>query len=537
MTGGRVPRRRVLAACGTAVAGGLVGCVQYLPVDKGVPNDTGGSTIHVRPGGGFFNSGAEDDPLGSINRAVNLADPGDTVYVHPGEYVELVETSVGGDPENPLTLTGPANAVLKPPEGKESSALEINNSYTHLTGLTITGLHNADAPDDPNSYHQDKLISINSNADGPDDYLEGLVVSPHRLGNAGQALINSVQFKDSEIGGFKVIGPAGTKWILDDTEGHNGEIVYLGTAPDNRHERGYDTYDQTRNIRVHHIDNSEGHPHSELVDCKTGTRDITIEYCTDGGGSQEQEGGKQNSILLDGHRCTVRRCLIEGSEGPPIQIGPTHLKRDTLEAGWGAEPQTPLEQQMGTEHSIYHNALLDYGAAHRGAIAYFRMQEFPDRDTNPTPNDQHTVCGNVFETETAGEPGRSCQADVPTANGVGHLAGNSPWEGTPLTLEDMRDRIASIETEATIQSPRLTVGETVTVVVTVRNAGGEAGSTRLVLSAVGIDFPIAEARVEVPPGEQKRIELTTKPIPQAGEHALTLNGDPIGSVTVAENDD
>jgi len=267
-----VSRRQTLAMAAMATVGGLTSCLGYLPVDKGVSDDDGATTIHVKPEGSPLNSGAPDDALTSIDRATDFADPGDTVYVHPGEYTELVDLTTGGSPGEPFTLTGPPDAMLRPPEGKDQPALDINESYTYLTGLTITGLHDPAATEDPDSYHPGKLIPIDGDADDPDEYLEGLVVSPYQLGGAGQSLINSVQFKDSEIGGFKIIDPAGTDWIFGDSEGHNGEIVYLGTAPNNRLDRGFEQYDRTRNIRVHHIDNSEGHLHSELVDCKAGNR-------------------------------------------------------------------------------------------------------------------------------------------------------------------------------------------------------------------------------------------------------------------------
>lgn len=114
-----VSRRRFLAASSAAIIGGLSGCVRYLPLDKGQSTGDGTSTIHVKPDGSFTNPGTEESPLGSINRAVNIADTGDIVYVHSGEYTEVVEAEVGGDPDNPVTLTGPKDAVLKPPGGKE----------------------------------------------------------------------------------------------------------------------------------------------------------------------------------------------------------------------------------------------------------------------------------------------------------------------------------------------------------------------------------------------------------------------------------
>lgn len=129
-------RRQLLLATSATLAGGISGCVRYAPIDKGQSNDTGSSTIHVKPTGGITNSGTEQSPLGSIHRAVNIADQGDTVYVHSGEYTEIVEIEVEGTPESPITLTGPADAVLKPPDGDDGAVLSINSSHIHLTGLT-----------------------------------------------------------------------------------------------------------------------------------------------------------------------------------------------------------------------------------------------------------------------------------------------------------------------------------------------------------------------------------------------------------------
>ena len=55
----------------------------------------------------------------------------------------------------------------------------------------------------------------------------------------------------------------------------NGEIIYLGYS-----------VPETRNIHVHHVANTEGHPHSELIDAKWETREIRIEHCTDVDGAR-----------------------------------------------------------------------------------------------------------------------------------------------------------------------------------------------------------------------------------------------------------
>ena len=161
-----VSRRQTLPMAAMA-AGGLTGCLGYLPVDKGVSDDDGATTIHVKPEGSPLNSGAPDDALTSTDRATDFADPGDTVYVHPGEYTELVDLTTGGSPGEPFTLTGPPDAVLRPPEGKDQLALDIKESYTYLTGLTITGLHDPAATEDPDSYHPGKLILIDRDQTTP----------------------------------------------------------------------------------------------------------------------------------------------------------------------------------------------------------------------------------------------------------------------------------------------------------------------------------------------------------------------------------
>lgn len=521
-------RRRFLAVAGTTIMGGVAGCVRHLPVDKGVQNGKEGAVIHVQPDGSFFNSGGEDEPLGSIHRAVNVADPGDTVYVHPGEYVEEVEADVGGDSENPVTLTGPEDAVLKPPEGYEGPALAIDKSYFHLTGLTITGLYDPDAPKDPASYHRDKLISINSDADGPDDYLEGLVVSPHALGGAGQALINSVQFKDSSVGGFKVIGPAGTKWIFDDDEGHNGEVVYLGTAPDNRLDRGYDTYDRTRNIRVHHIDNSEGHLHSELVDCKAGVENVTIEYCTDGGGAKSNDSYYTRSISMDGMSCTVRWNIFRDIHGYGVRIGPQSYISDINFVD--SEPQTEYDRRLGTNHAIYGNV---FAGCTSDAIDFLRESMRPGRATNPLPEDQRVFCGNLYDGHSDGHSAAENCGDGPTSEGIGHLGGASPWEGIPPKKEDLFEEIATAQhLKVTVHTTTVSPGP-FEIPVTVANNSDTADDVTLGLRTG--EHLLTETTVQVPAGGARDATLTEN-LDQTIELGIMRNGQKVGSVQITDSE-
>ncbi len=518
----------MIGGVGGAIVGALAGCAQYVPAEKGVPSDeTSGKTIHVKPDGGFLNSGAEDDPLGSIDRAINVADPGDTVYVHPGTYVESVQIHDGGTAEDPITLTGPPEAILKPPEGSETACVKIDGSYVHLTGLTVDGLHNPDEPRNPDSYHPDKLISINSGADDSDTYLTGLVVSPHRIGNASQSLINSVQFRDSTIGGFKVIGPAGARWLFDDTEGHNGEIVYLGTAADNRVERGYDEYDRTRNIRVHHIDNSEGHPHAELVDCKEGVSNVTIEYCTDAGGIQSDDSPFASAIILNGFDCTVRWNIIQDAEGSGIEIGPWGTMSNPAHLG---EPETAFERRFGTGHAIYGNVftgnVLD-------AIDFLRESKVPGRETNPRPEDQRMICENLVDAYSDGDPDTVCDSDRPSTDGVGHLGGESPWNGTAPTADEILARDAQDpHLDVAVETTSATTDESMEIPVSVTNDGEDTAEVELDLR-VG-DYVFDTHRLTVPAGGTRSTRFSNGAPSNPAELSLLRNGQKVAAIEVRE---
>lgn len=550
MTDGRVTRRRMLASLGTAGSVGIAGCssgdstetsteTNQPPLDadstenatepRTTSQDATSETIHVSTDGSDDDPGTEDEPLSSIQTAVERVESGQTIYVHPGEYFEYVEFRDGGEPNAPVTLTGPPDAVLKPPEGIDHQVISVDASHVHITGLTITGLYDEDNPEAPESYHPGKLVALNSFPEDGDDYIEGLVVSPHRIGNAGQSLINSQMLRDCEIGGFEVIGPAGARWIFDDgVDDHNGEIVYLGTAGDNRLERGFEGYDRSRNIRVHHIDNSAGHPHSELVDCKGGIQDVTVEYCTDGGGAQSDDSYHSQSINLAAHQCTVRWNVIRDAEGSGIEIGPTAYMNDLDFLG---EPQTDLEQRMGMDNSIYDNVFTGNAS---DAVDFFRESHLPGDDVNPLPEDQRVFCGNLFDGYSDGAPERPCPSNIPSGEGVGHLGGDSPWDGEAPTKEAVFSRHATAKNlDATVEADSVPTDTDIEATVTLTNEG--ESPEEIVLRLRIREHVLATETISIPAGETRETRLTTSGIPNPEEVAITRNGQKIGYVRVTDD--
>jgi len=489
-------------------------------------------TVFVGPDGNDADPGTESEPVASISYAVNdIADPGDTVHVLPGEYVEHAPLSQSGTADAPITLTGPLDAVLRPERGGHLP-IAIRGNHIHITGLTITGLFDPENPEDPDSYFSGKLIGASAIDLRPDgvEYLQGLVISPHRIGNAGQSLMNFTKIRDAEIGGFEVIGPAGANWLFEGSEGHNGEFVYLGTAPPNVQRRDdLEEYDRTRNVRVHHIDNSAGHAHSELVDCKIGTQNITIEYCTDGGGVQSKDSYYSRAISMDGHGCTMRWNIIQDAQGHGIRIGPQDFLNDAAEYSMDEEPQTEFERTMGKEHTIYGNVFTGNTA---DAIDFLRESKRPGRASNPLPADQRALCGNLYDAYTDGSPGGACGDDLPAGDNVGHLGGESPWDGAaPTKTEAFEEHAQDQHLDVTVHEDTVPTDTDFEIPITVRNTGDSTDDVVLRLRIRQYDLD--ERTVTVSPDETRETSVREN-LPNSGEMAVTRNGQKTASVYLTD---
>ena len=546
-------RRRFLALAG-ASSTFLAGCMDFgtrtstettatpprTPTDTNVESsietetetpEPQSDTVFVGPDGDDTNPGTEAEPLASISHAANeTADPGDTVHVLPGEYVGHTPLLQSGTADAPITLTGPPEAVLKPERGGHLP-ISIRGNHIHITGLTITGLFDPENPEDPDSYFDGKLIGASALDLRPDgvEYLEGLVISPHRIGNARQSLMNFTKIKDSEIGGFEVIGPAGARWLFEGSEGHNGEFVYLGTAPKNiRRRDDINDYDRTRNVHVHHIDNSDGHAHSEMVDCKVGTQNITIEYCTDGGGAQSKDSYYSRSISMDGYGCTMRWNTLRGAEGHGIRIGPQAFLNDSTEQFIDQEPQSEFERKMGTDHAVFGNVFTGNTS---DAIDFLRESKRPGRNSNPLPEDQRTLCGNVYDAYSDGNPGTTCGDGVPAGDGVGHLGGDSPWDGPAPTKTEVFEEYAQDQhLDVTVHEDTVPTNTDFDVPITVRNTDD---TPHEVVLRLGPQWELDERTVTVPPGETRQITLNQN-LPNPEKLDITRNGQKIGRIYVTD---
>lgn len=418
-------RRRFLTTCGTAFVTGLAGCAESTTPDttthqsattsitttttahttspteqESTTTREAQSVYHVSPDGKRSNDGTVENPFGSVQRALKEAMPGDEVRVAPGEYRDFFKTVRSGEPGAPITITGPASAIRR-------RIAVINHSHIHLRGMTFNGLKNPDAPEDPSSY---EVVLVHCQP--PEDsetYLEDIVCAPAGIGNSRRPQMLFERTKNLEIGPLEVIGMAGAEFILDqESQAQAGEIIYLGqpTGTVERDSYPWETLDQTRNVHVHHIDNSAGHPHSELVNTKLGTRDVLVEYCTSHGGSQNNSSRSPPAeVRFESQDATLRWCDLRDGTGYGVQV--------VAQQDWLEQRDDPVmaPEQAGINHSIYENRITGFA---ENAIML-----------NEASEKQGRICGNMIPTASNSHHTEPCDASTPDGDGIGTTGGDN----------------------------------------------------------------------------------------------------------------
>jgi len=359
------------------------------------PATTTAETVeyYVGPDGADGNDGSQNSPLETVSEGLDRARPGETVQLKPGVYNESIFTVRDGEPDNPITVKGPEDAVVRPlPD--TYSAITVRHHHIHLRGMTINGLINPDKKYEDWSAWAANCVQVNpvSRAEEGVEYVRGAVVEPAQAGNTRRALIQTGRIRDAVIGGFEVIGPTGMQYdprVANHQIGHIGEIVYVGNPADKHQDSGYpyDTPERTRNVRIHHIDNSTGYSHNEFVEVKPGCTNVTIEYCTDRNAGHNTEGLVEPAILISGNECTIRWNDVGDCPSP---IGFNSWEMDGTE--WAQN------------NAVYGNHIHGFAA---GAIN-FRSR----KGVKIGPADQRNLCSNQIE---RGDP--DIEPWVPEANG------------------------------------------------------------------------------------------------------------------------
>jgi hypothetical protein len=109
-------------------------------VNVTVAQPTGGRTYYVSRSGSSGGSGSASSPINSINKAMSMASPGDTVLVLPGTYAEQITVSRSGTRDKPIVLKAEQPGTVIIDGGGNRSNLLAPQSTTSGDFIWVSGL-------------------------------------------------------------------------------------------------------------------------------------------------------------------------------------------------------------------------------------------------------------------------------------------------------------------------------------------------------------------------------------------------------------
>lgn len=246
----------------------------------------------------------------SIQRALEEAQPGDTIKLHDGKYFEDVKTVRDGLKNSPITISGSKAAVVL--GAGASRIFQVHHDYIVLDGFTIDGKFRSG--NDAGSLRK-KLIYAVSKVKGQG--VTGLKVRNMLLQNAADECLRLRYLVTNSEVHHNTIRNCGVFDFQFAGGGKNGEGIYLGTAPEQR-DNGLSPDarpDVSRDNWIHH-NYIETHG-NECVDIKEAATANLVEYNTCIGQRDPKSGG----LDARGSGNVFRYNTIKDCAGAGIRLG------------------------------------------------------------------------------------------------------------------------------------------------------------------------------------------------------------------------
>ena len=325
----------------------------------GPSNTHAANTQHyyVSPQGVDTNRGTDANvPFKSIQKAVDLAQPGDVITLAAGQYLQDIVSKRNGSANAPIIIIGPADAVVK--GGGNARIVEINHDYLTFDGFSIDGLYGEASSEEG---YRDKLMYVLGAE--PLNGVVGLKVLNMTLRNGGGECLRLRYFVQySEIANSTFLS-CGVHDFRFKAGGKNGEAIYIGTAPEQLGDGKNPTTDpdQSNNNWVHHNNfNTQG---NECVDIKEGATNNIIENNTCTGQKDPNSAGFDSR----GSGNVFRYNTSYGNLGAGVRLG-----------GDGAAD--------GLDNDVYGNNL------HHNSAGGIKIERTPQR----------AICGNMMNSNNGG---------------------------------------------------------------------------------------------------------------------------------------
>lgn len=311
---------------------------------------------YVTPAGADQNRG--ESPLAAfatIQHALTVVQPGDTIHLLPGDYFENVVSVVAGRADAPITIVGPPDAILHG-AGNASAAFYLSHNYYTFVGFTMDGLHGE--PSQKEGY-TDKLLYVQGQQ--VDQGVTGLRVLNMTFQNAGGECLRLRYFAHKNEIAYSTFTACGLYDFEFAGGGKNGEAIYIGTSSTQWSDGKNPTADpdhSSHNWVHHNVMNTQG---NECVEIKEGGNANIIEHNSCTGQLDPDSAG----IGVRGDGNIIRYNRVYGAIGAGVRLG-------------GHEVEG---LQYGLQNEVYGNRFLQNVA---GGV-------------NIAVGPQAKICGNVLE--------------------------------------------------------------------------------------------------------------------------------------------
>ncbi len=266
---------------------------------------------YVSPDGDNSSSGRTPSrAFRSIQHAVQLAQPGDTIHLLPGHYYQDVNTIRDGLPGKPITIVGTSKAVV---HGIASNRIfQVHHDYITLMGFTIDGLRRNAEPNRMGAFREKLLYIIGYDKR---DGVHHLRVLNMTFRNAGEECVRLKYFAHHNEIAYSTFHDCGIWDFVFDAHGVVGEAVYIGTSSKQWDINLTIEPDVTAYNWVHHnVIDTQG---NECVEAKEGTEHNIIEYNLCTGQKDPNSGG----IVSRGFANIIRYNEIHDNIGAGIRLG------------------------------------------------------------------------------------------------------------------------------------------------------------------------------------------------------------------------
>jgi hypothetical protein len=332
--------------------------------------------IYVDGSAGSPGTGTLEAPFQTIQEALDVVVAGQTILVADGTYQQALITKTAGSQAQPITVKAASlhGAYIRGASNTSGRLFQAAHPWYVLDGLKL-GI-------------SDKLIYTSARADNWE------IKNCWTSESGGESIRLKYGSSNWRIH-HNLLERSGrnfysdTAWTAAPSGSQNGEVVYIGTSPDQL--AAGENFDNCANNRVDH--NVIRFIGSEAVNVKEGSTGTIVEHNNIDGGWQTTVG----SVNLQGEDGIVRYNRITDHAGHGIRLG-------------DSQP-TPDGVPRGIRNAAYGNTISGCAA---GGV---KIEDAPQGD----------LCGNTFSGNGGSDYGGSAAGSVTTATSCSFTLGSPEW--------------------------------------------------------------------------------------------------------------